>query len=399
MFRRIPWEAILLIGLFVALTTFGVWFIRRESASQWRPPYHPESKEPDGSLVLWRWLERMGYQTRRLPPTGTALPKDVDMIILFPGFEGFSIEDAEMLHDWVAAGHILVLVDIQDDNLNEQFGVTRRWLTGAEFDPQLFQDLPLLPQAPAALTTTIITDHRFVVPESLPVLSHRFKRKGFPAVVVRTVGDGLVWHIGPEAAPTNKALQGDIRHLIPALLRTMPPGGVILIDVYHPIMSWDETFAYQRQPTLWSYFYTTSWGRAIALAGVLSFFFLFLQGKRLGPPLPALREVQRREASEYVKAMARLKQRARQRQSVSQYRCRRFRFAIANAWHIDAGLSTHEFVAALRQSDAPPTRDQLQRIEQVLIGMDAISSEADLVRLAAEADAILREMSISSPLS
>jgi len=391
--RNATRDAILILSLFIILVIGGVLFLRKAPAP--KPPYHPQAKAAGGTLVLWRWLEQMNYQVQTLPAGTTDLPGEVDVAIFFPGREAFSAEDAEMLHDWAAAGHTLVLVDLlPDEALSEQFGVWEQRSTETLLVPQLFQDLPLLPQAPATLTAPILTDQRLDIsdaPDTLPVLSHHLRTKNYPVAAVQTVGDGVVWHLAPQAAPTNEALQGEMGYLVPALLRSVPEGGVILMDLYHPLAVPENVIRPARKLTLAGYFFRTAWGRATLLAGLMLFLFLLLQGRRLGPPLPAVRETRRREAAEYVQALAWLKQRAHQRKAVARYQHQRFRAGLANAWHIDAGLPAAEFIIALQRSDAPPSPELLQRIEQTLTGLDAAPSESDLVRLAAEAGEILHE--------
>ncbi len=392
MIRRINRETLLYLFLAILLIIGGMLLARQLSSI--RPPYHPQSKAADGTLVLWRWLERMGYQVRRLPETPAKAPPQADMIILFPGNDPFSARDAEMLYDWAAAGHTLVLAGFRlEIAISRQFGVASSVSTEDMLKPYLFQDIPLLPQAPSALKSPVLQNSGLDIsdaPGALPVLNHHAGNKiTYPAVAVQAVGQGVIWHLAPQAAPTNEALQGEMGSLIPALLRTAPEGGVIYMDIYRPFVAAEKAPAPARGPGLLMTILTTAWGRALVLAGALLLLFLLLQGRRLGPPLPAQQTIRRREASEYVVAMARLKRRARQRHAVARHQSQRLRSGLAAIWHIDAGLPLDELMAALKQSDAPPSPRQLQQIRETLSGLAAPASEADLVRLSAEVDKIL----------
>lgn len=395
MTRRLNRKTLLYLLLFILLIIGGALLARRLPATH--PPYHPQSKAADGAIVLWRWLERMGYQVQRLPKTPATTPPKADMIILFPGRASFSGGDAEMLYDWVAAGHTLVLVGMQAETaIRRQFGVTHSAATGIPLKPYLFQDIPFLPEAPSALKSPLLQESGLNItdaPDSLPVLNHHFRSEiTHPAVAVQAVGEGVVWHLAPQAAPTNEALQGEMGYLIPALLRTAPVGGVVLMDIYHTLTPTpDEPASATPKTTLLSYILHTAWGRAALLAGVLLLVFLLLQGLRLGPPLPVSHEIRRREAAEYVEAMARLKRRARQRRAVARHQSQRLRSGLADIWHIDAGLPTDDFINALRRSDDPPSPEQLQRIQTVMTGLASSPSEAELVHLAAEVDEILNQ--------
>jgi len=397
MTRRLDGKTLLYLLLFILLIIGGTLMARRLPAL--RLPYHPQSKAADGTIVLWRWLERMGYQVQRLPRTPMTTPPKADMIILFPGQTSFSDGDAEMLYDWAAAGHTLVLVGMHAETaIRRQFGVTHSAATGIPLKPYLFQDIPLLPEAPSALKSPLLQESGLNITnasDALPVLNHHFRSKiTHPAVAVQAVGEGVVWHLAPQAAPTNEALQGEMGYLIPALLRTMPEGGVVLMDIYHTLTPTPDEPAFTTpKTTLLSYIFHTAWGRAALLAGVLLLAFLLLQGRRLGPPLPVSHELRRREAAEYVEAMARLKQRARQRHAVARHQSQRLRSGLADIWHIDAGQPADDFVDALQRSDDPPSPEQLQRIQTVMTGLASAPSEAELVHLAAEVDEILNQTS------
>ena len=395
---RIHRKNLLYLLLLILLIAGGVLLARRMPA--FHPPYHPQSKAANGTLVLWRWLERMGYQVRRLPETPAAEPPEADMILLFPGQKPFSAGDAEMLYDWTAAGHTLVLVGMHAETaIRQQFGVTKSTDAETFLNAYLFQDIPLLPQAPSALKPPLLQNSGLDIsdaPDALPALNHHFRNEiTRPAVAVQAVGEGVVWHLAPQAAPTNEALQGEMGFLIPALLRTAPEGGVILMDIYHPLTPASDETAQRSAPqaTLPGYLLHTAWGRAALLAGALLLAFLLLQGRRLGPPLPASHEIRRREAAEYVEAMARLKRRARQRNAVARHQSLRLRSGLAGIWHIDAGLPVDDFIDALQRSDDPPSPEQLQRIRALLTGLASAPSEAELVHLAAAVDELLDQLS------
>ena len=390
MMRYMRRETLIYLILLLVLAAGGVALARR---LPWpRAPYHPKSKAANGAMALEQWLKRMGYQVRPLPRTMSQPPADVDMIILFPSHTRVSDANAAMLHDWVAAGHTLVLVDMVNElAIEEQFGLGYARRPGDLFSPRLFQDIPLLPQAPAALNTSMLSAQSFDIsrtPGALPALSHRVDGKSHPAVVVQSAGEGVVWHVTAQAAPTNEALQGQMGYLVPAWLRTTPEEGVIHMGLYHPFIS-DKKPSAPAKETLWGYMLRTAWGEAAVLAGALLLIFLLLQGRRLGPPLPVSPEIRRREAAEYVEAMARLKRRAHQRRAVARHQRRRLRAGLAEIWRVDANLPADALIAALQDSDDPPSPQLLRRIEAALSGLESDPSEAELVRLAAEIDAIL----------
>lgn len=388
--REIISPLILLVVLLIGGVLLARWL------PKYQPPYHPQSKTANGTLALWRWLENMGYQVERLPASISSISQESDMIILFPGTEHVSDEDAAWLYDWVATGHTLVLVDMQTEYaLNDQFRTTALGTTHfLEQEVEKFgtstmvQALPLLPQAPASLRPAAKADVGIEMEDEDALFLVALMYHGLPVAVMQQVGEGEVWHLTMQAAPTNQALREDIGYLIPALLRDVPAGGVIIMDIYHPSTAPALSPAPQT-PTLLHYLLTTSWGWAILLSLLLLLFFLILQGRHLGPPLPAPHQTQRREAAEYVKAMARLKRRAQQRPAVARHQSRRLRTGLTKTWPIDPHLPLPDFIAALQQSESPPSSELLQRIEQTLAGLESAPSEAQLVSLAAQVDDIL----------
>lgn len=363
-----------------------------------RPAYHPQSKGATGTLALKTWLERMGFQVRGLPVVMPQPPADVEMILLFPGSASVTAQDAKMLHDWAAEGHTLVLVAMDDFALDTQFSLKRTDLS-AELIPKtspLAQDIPLLPEGPASLrpaapSLQALKSHGTPAPATLPVLSQRADAARFPAVMVQKIGKGTVWHVTAQAAPTNQALQKDAGYLVLAWLRTVPEGSAILMDLYHPLSPIPAHAFQPGKPGLLGQLLHTSWGVAILAAATLMFLFLLIQGRRLGPAIPSPQTIRRREAAEYVVAMAQLKQRARQRHTVARHQYRRLRIGLARHWSIDPSLPIEAFITALQEANDPPSPAMLQRIETVLTALERAPSEAQLVRLAAEVDAILEQ--------
>ncbi len=391
--RHAPRETLLSLLVILLLLAGGLalgWWI-----STLRPAYHPQSRAATGTLALKTWLERMGFQVRALPTTMAQPPADVEMILLFPGSTSVTVEDARMLHDWVAAGHTLVLVAMNDFILDAQLDLkqTDRFAERIPENSPLFQDTPLLPDGPASLRPAAPSFQSLKrdAPAALPVLSQRVGEKRFPAVVVQQVGKGAVWHVAAQAAPTNQALQEDAGYLVIAWLRTVSEGGVILMDLYHPLSPTPAHAFQPGAPGLLAYLLRTSWGVATLAAATLMFLFLLLQGRRLGPAIPPPRAIRRREAAEYVVAMAQLKQRARQRRTVARHQNRRLRAGLARHWPIDPSLPSEAFITALQEAHDPPSPALIQRIEAVLTALERAPSEAQLVRLAAEVDAILEQ--------
>jgi hypothetical protein len=210
---------------------------------------------------------------------------------------------------------------------------------------------------------------------------------GEPVVAVQAVGNGVVWHLTPSNGMTNGALEFDDHgHFLPAILRTVPAAGVVVFDTYH---QFGLSRVGERIATLQDWLYRTPTGWATLFAFVAGGLFLLLQGRRLGPAVPSAAERKRREAAEYVEAMANLARRAHISGDVARHHKERLKRGLARRRPFSAGLEDAEFVARLGESEPALPPEQIAEIRGTLQALDSKLSEQDLVELAAKVDTIL----------
>jgi hypothetical protein len=124
---------------------------------------------------------------------------------------------------------------------------------------------------------------------------------------------------------------------------------------------------------------------------MLTFFFLLLQGKRLGPPLHIATANRPRAAAEYVRAMAGLHQRTGQVRAVAQHHSRRLKAALGHDLHIPPDIADDEFVAQLRLADHRLSAQDLQQVEEMLRTLRGDPAEGALVRTTRRVDQFLRQ--------
>ena len=145
----------------------------------------------------------------------------------------------------------------------------------------------------------------------------------------------------------------------------------------------------ERILTLLDWVYRTPGGWGVLFAVLASGLFLLLQGRRLGPPVVTLAERRRREAAEYVEAMALLSQRAGLRADVAAHQRRRLKRGLARRRPLDPELEDALFVQRLAASEPPLEPEHLAEVVQTLRALAANPSAAQLATLAAGVDRLI----------
>ncbi len=352
--------------------------------------YDLDANGTDGLRALRLWLEKMDYTVERTGNRTFALPADVRLLFVYPNLEPFSAEEATLLHDWVANGHTLVLIGPTADEvaLAATFGVASK--ANAQFLQATVQQQPLLP---ASDPTFRQVNPNFSVldlakaPDAVTVLATENQK---PLVAVRRLKRGVIWYLSEDFALTNEQLHDkNVAALLPALLRTAVAPGKILFDTYHlygPDLSGNSA---KKITSLQEWLVGSPFGWATLFALGVILLYLLLQGQRLGPALPAPQATRRREAAEYVQAMAALYRRAQQLEAVAQHHKRRLKLGLGRPLHISIELSDAEFIQRLQATDQNLRDDEVQTIQQLLHNLDNQTNEGVLVHMAAKIDEVL----------
>lgn len=350
--------------------------------------FDPDSTAANGLRGLLLWLEELGYEVRRTGGLTYALPDEADLIFVYPNQLSYSPDEAMALRNWVEAGNTLVVVGPapEDRALEEQFGV--RLAESDEFVVSERQALPLLPSGRSEYyadwrdgpSTLNLED----APVAVPLL---LSTGGEPTVAVQPVGRGVVWHLTPGNGMVNDALEFSHHgHFLPAILRTVPDGGVVVFDTYH---QFGLSRVGERIATLQDWLYRTPTGWATLFGLVVGGTFLVMQGRRLGPSVPSAAERKRREAAEYVEAMAGLARRAHLAHDVARHHKERLKRGLARRRPFSADLDDAEFLARLAESEPVLSDEQLTQVRALLQRLDGKLTEQQLVESAAAVDARL----------
>jgi len=387
-FRRLNWP---LVGVLLLLAILLVVSTLR---SQPAVPiaFDPDSTADNGLRGLTRWLENLGYPVRRTDGLRFALPAGATLLFVYPNQLSYTAGEAAAVRQWVEQGGTLVLVGPhpEDGELEEAFGVHAR--TQEDFSMREQQTQPLIEHGAQAYRVDWSVDSAVLdltgAPAAVPVLT---TAGGDTTMAVQAVGDGVVWHLAPGNAFTNHGLQlEDHGDFLPPILRTVPPGGVVVFDTFH---QFGLSRAGEQIATLQDWIYRTPTGWATLFGMGALGLFLVLQGRRLGPSVPTAAERRRREAGEYVQAMAALARRARLSDDVAHHQQQRLKRGLARRRAVSPDLPNAEFLIRLSGGEPPFTPAVIATVSATLHALEAQPGEQQLVDLAAKVDQILHDQS------
>lgn len=372
-------DVLILAGLFAVLALFiALGPGRAASVPGIGPSSHASG--PRGALALYRWIDALGYDVRRLQYGERFAPDPAAaiLIVLAPG-ERYTRDEATAVAKWVEGGGILVLAD---DRPGQLAGAAALFKV---FDLELFAPpLDQLPE-PAPVLQPVFSDPpaRAVVAEATAAL--RTTRadavplvgaSAAPLVLGLPYGAGYVFASATLHPFTNRGLdEGDNAAMVLNMLRRAPPGGRVVFDEYH--------HGFISQPSLRSLLLGTPWGWAILYTALMLATYLALTGRRFGRPAPLREETARRSSAEYLASMAGLLRRAGRRDTLQAHYRATFKRRLARASGLNPHLDDADFLAAL----AAIAPERAERAGALLAAMAApVASDAALLRLVAEAD-------------
>ncbi len=361
-------------------------------------PYDPADPGSAGLRALVLWLEELGYPvTLNVPRTG--LPTGSGLLWIHPSStrdpDFYSKVDVALTDSWVRRGGTLVLVGPVDgftplatEFQAEQIETLSGMVSG------IHQVQPLLPDAPSTWESFFASHSlRFLDERAfIPVLAHA---TGEPVVALQFIGKGVVWHLTEDFALTNLNLRDSrIASLLPAILRTVPAGAPVIFSTHHLASHAQANGDLGAVSTLQDWLYTTPFGQGLLVTMIALFIFFLLQGRRLGPPLPAPGATRPREAAEYVTALAGLQRRIRQPRVVADHHRQRLKSRVGRIAQIPADLPDVEWLAQLRRAEllSPGLLAEATELLAGYANPSQIDDEAGLIRLVQATDALLASL-------
>jgi hypothetical protein len=378
------------IQLFLALALLVVLMasILLQGEEQTPEPFDPTSAAPTGLRALWLWLEALGYTVEGNDGAVFGIPPESALLFVYPNRQFYSEGEAEQVRRWVEAGGTLVLVGLAlpEDALRIRFPIENGPPVTALF-ANVDQQQPLLPDLaePIALTANVPTLDLRDAPTAISVLA---TRDGQTTLALQPLGDGVIWYLSLYHSLTNEQLRDPNQAtIVPALLRNVPDGGRIVFDTYH--LFGPNLAAALEIRSLQDWLYGTALGWATIFVTVVTLLFLALQGVRLGPPLPTREELRRREAAEFVMAMANLLRRGQQRAFVASHHKRRLKRALGRALTISPALADEAFLRQVQQVDDRLSAEEKQQLTAIFQTLTGTIDEATLIKTVSQVDPLL----------
>ncbi len=375
-------DLLILAGLFAALALFIALGPGR-AASVPGSGASSHASGPRGALALYRWIEALGYDVRRLQYAERFAPDpEAAVLIVLGPSERYTGDEAAAVAEWVERGGVLILADDRPGQLGGAAPLFRA------FDIELFvpPENPLPEPAPVLQPAFSAPPARAVVASAPTVL--RTTRadavplagaNAAPLVLGLPYGNGYVFASAALHPFTNGGLdEGDNAAMVLNMLRRAPQGGRIVFDEYH--------HGFISQPSLRALLLGTPWGWAILYTALMLAAYLAFTGRRFGRPVPLQAETARRSSAEYLESMAGLLRRAGRREALQAHYRATFKRRLARA----SGLSPHLDDAAFLEALAAIAPERAERARALLTAMAApAASDAALLRLVAEADQIV----------
>jgi len=369
-------DLLILIGLFALLIAFiALGPAQSDQAPGQRGTTHASGA--DGALALFRWLADLGYAAERLERS--AFAPEGDLLFLLTPSEGVSAEEADALLAWVDAGGTLVLAADTPGGgpaapLLRKLGMrlapaTDGWVAEATVRQPALGHPPL---------SRVAADTAAVVAADAPDVALLVGAGDEAVLVGQQRGAGYVY-VSSTLAPFSNAGLRDADHaaLVLNLLRRAPPGGRVLFDEIH--------HGFVDEPSLRGLLLSGPWGWAIVYCLIVGAAYLAATGRRFGRPVPLREETARRSSAEYLDSMAGLLRRGGKRAFIGQHYRIALKRRLARPLGLNPALDDAAFaaeVAALRPVDPAALRELLARLARPDL------SEADLLRLVAEADTL-----------
>lgn len=364
----------------ILLAMLALAFLRSPSATP--RPWDIDSAAPGGALGLRLWLAQQGFDVGTVRPNHFALPGDASMLISFPGDRTFTATEVDALRGWVEDGGVAVLVGRTEPALVEGLAEAGTWETTEAYS-RVQQTALLLPEAESVWYDVAADESLPQSTESVAVAVTE-STAGEAASAVLRLGDGWVWLLGPAHPLTNASLHDANQvALATALLRGLPPGAKILFDEYHLVDRAGAGAATAPIDSPREWLYRSALGRALLFALVIFALFWMLAGRRLGPAMHSREELRRREAAEYVRAIASLKQRAHTLDEVAAHHRMRLKATLGRSGRVDAGLPDAEFIRNL-EDDGALSAAQIQQLQRTLDALARPTSEQAVLKAAAD---------------
>lgn len=331
------------------------------------------SSAPTGGKALRLWLDRLGYTTATLEAADYRVPDATGTLLVLAPSQPVTTFQADTLERWVREGGRLVVVadSRAADAILGRFGLGVAPLpvvaeAAAPLDAETLD--PMIGSVAVRAESVLEVKSAAVV----PILGDGGRVFG---ARVRADGGELLALSAPYAL-SNEALRGEENaRLALSLIGPAGRGPVVFDEVHHG-------YGAARSRSLFTLLVDHAWGRAALLAGVMTFVYLAVSGRRFGRARPVI-VTRGRSLGEYVQSLAGLYRAGGKRQFAAAHFERRLRREVAQAVGLPGDATDEQIGERARTLGRDPT-DGLAILRTLRDGQSrgrAAPREAELLTL------------------
>ena len=300
------WVKIGGICLFILLITYGVLSLearQKKGMGPSRPTTY--STTPGGYKVLYLWVRELGLPFRRWERPFGQLSRSASVLLLVTPEKAVGPGEMKALDRWVREGGTLILAITPPNPLLKRFGMEAvegrsKGQRDSGRNPVLYQPGPYTQGVQRLLSK----GHQGLMAQKPEVVIHARDYYG-GLLAVAPWGRGRVIGLADPWILDNESLRkGDHARLALNLLLMHRGKGLLLVDEYH--------HGYGRASSVLGHLARSKALAPLVQACILLFILWAAAGRRFGLARPDIK-TERRSSMEYVKAMARIYQRAQAR--------------------------------------------------------------------------------------
>ncbi|MDQ3927862.1 MAG: DUF4350 domain-containing protein [Chloroflexota bacterium] len=380
-------DLVIIAVTFLALFAVLLWLFGSQGVDE--PPESVGSSHstgPRGTLALYRWLERSGFEVSRTE-RGDTFPPDADTLIMVNPNNDFPTGQAGTVRRWVEEGNTLVLAlggNLYDASIG--LGDKHPMLREFEIDvtpSYFFTDTVPMSQPAFGRPPVVQVGMPGSVVLALPltgtvplVTTTDAGGDRLPLAALMRVGEGRVFLLSTQFPLTNEGIREPGNGAFAYNMVQMAGGTRVSFDeAHHGATTGGDLVALLT---------STPWGWALIYGAALGAIYFIWSARRLGPPLPVLTPDQRRPTSEYVTSVARLFRRARKPGYAAERYLRFLRRTLSRHAELDPYLTDSNFVSALGERGRHQfNQEEMLRAIQHLRDLEGNASGNEATEMAA----------------
>ena len=326
---------------------------------------------PGGAGALRRYLAAMGANTTTLQGASFT-PGDANVVLIVGADEAITTADVDALKAFVRAGGTVVVaaeLGLFEGSLLSAFGMQIAGLALAGTHPltsAVFADPP---------ARTFAIDRGAVLAPSGAVDVLATDGRG-PIVASSRLGSGLFIAVGSMWPFLGAGLaEADNARMVLGLLRPALRGTIAFDEYHHGVHPSSDVLMLVNE----------TWpGRALLFVAILTFLYLVLSGRRLGPPVPLVSRPSR-SSLDYIRGFAGLVRRSG-RGEIARRRLRAdLRTGLARQMGLDPGMPFERVLSAVAAQD----RERAARARAIDDALARPLRDDVLLRTVAEIDEVL----------